>query len=145
MNTENTNDSNEAKRVLANRLYFYEQPFHQAKYGSWVYDGKQNFVFQFDEVENFDDKGFYLEGIKDLRKEVIFSLNSINHEPIAKLKLTIGSDPCEILNNGFLFITIRGWGDLTGTGANNFSSEKASKIQDDFANWIIYKLSPQTT
>jgi hypothetical protein len=40
-----------------------------------------------------------------------------------------------------LFILIRGWGNLTGTGAHHFSEEKAVKIQDDFRDWIIYKLS----
>jgi len=39
------------------------------------------------------------------------------------------------------FILIRGWGNLTGIGGYNFDSEKASKIQDDFRDWIIYKLT----
>lgn len=127
-----------------NNLQFYIQPFHQAKYGSWVYDGKTNFVFQFDEVTKYDEKGNYLDGIKELRQEVILSLNSINHEPVNGLKLSVNeNDPTEILNNGLVFITIRGWGNLTGIGANNFSEDKATKIQDDFRDWIIYKLSQQ--
>ena len=48
-------------------------------------------------------------------------------------------------NNDLPFILIRGWGNLIGIGGYNFDMEKASKIQDDFRDWIIYKLSTQTT
>jgi len=124
------------------KLNFYTQPFHQAKYGTWVYDSRGNFVFQFDEVKKYDEKGNYLDGVKELRQSIIFSLNSLNQDPISELKLSINSiDPTEIFNNGELFITIRGWGNLTGTGAHNFDTEKAKKIQDDFRDWIIYKIS----
>jgi len=111
------------------QLNFYTRPFHIPKYGSWVYDAKGNFVFQFE----FKDK--------ELREKVIFSLNAIDYDPLKDLNLSIGTDPNEILNNNSLFITIRGWGNLTGIGANNFSSEKAAKIQDDFRDWIIQKIS----
>lgn len=123
-------------------LNFYTQPFHQAKYGTWVYDSKSNFVFQFDEVNKYDTKGNYLAGVKELRQDVILALNSISHTPINELNLTVNpNDETEILNNGELFITIRGWGNLTGIGAHNFTSDKATKIQNDFRDWIIYKLS----
>lgn len=120
-------------------LNFYKRPFHQAKYGTWVYDAKSNFVFQFE--TKYDDKGGYIDGVKELEQEVIFSLNALDSEPIEKLNLSVGTDPCEILNNGSPFITIRGWGNLTGIGGYNFDGEKASKIQDDFRDWIIYKLT----
>jgi len=124
------------------QLNFYTQPFHQAEYGSWVYDGKTNFVFQFEKTEAYDELGNYAEGVKELRQEIIFSLNSINHEPIDSLNLSVNvEDGTEILNNGKLFITIRGWGNLTGVGAHNFGSAKAVKIQNDFRDWLIYKLS----
>ena len=32
----------------------YQFPFHQAKYGSWVYDANSNFIFQFE----FDNRHF---------------------------------------------------------------------------------------
>lgn len=35
---------------------------------------------------------------------------------------------------------VRGWGHLTGCGALNLPAEKAAKIQDDFANWVVNKL-----
>jgi hypothetical protein len=123
-------------------LNFYTQPFHLAKYGSWVYDSKSNFVFQFDEKEKYNDKGRYIDGLIELRREIISSLNFVNHKPIKELNLSVNpNDETEIFNNGELFITIRGWGNLTGVGGYNFKPEKAAKIQNDFRDWIIYKLS----
>jgi hypothetical protein len=121
-------------------LKFYNRPFHRAKYGTWVYDAKSNFVFQFE--NGYDERGNIIDGVKKLQEEVIFSLNALNNEPINELNLSIDtSDECMILNNGIPFIMIRGWGNLTGIGGYNFDTEKASKIQDDFRDWIIYKLT----
>lgn len=121
-------------------LKFYNQPFHRAKYGTWVYDAKSNFVFQFE--NKYDSNGNLIDGLKDLQEQVIFSLNSLYNEPIEGLKLSIdANDECMILNNDIPFIMIRGWGNLTGIGGYNFDLEKASKIQDDFRDWIIYKLT----
>ena len=121
------------------KLNFYKQPFHRAKYGTWVYDIQGNFVFQFE--RDYDNKGNYIKGQLELEDEVISSLNSEEHKPISLLKLRIyKDDPNQILNNELEFITIRGWGNLTGVGAHNLPAEQAAKIQDDFANWIIWKL-----
>jgi len=129
----NDKNGNSTKPLLANRLSFYTRPFKMYEYGRQVYDAKDNFVFEF-------EKGVS----KELQKEVIFSLNALDNEPINELKLSF-LDAIEILNDGQKFICIRGWGNLTGTGGYNFSEEKAIKIQDDFKNWIVYKLSTQTT
>lgn len=127
------------------KLEFYNQPFHQSKYGTWVYDAKHNFVFQFDEEQPYDVSGNYLPGVKELREKVIWSLNSLEHDPVEELALSVNpKDEVEILNHGKLFITIRGWGNLTGIGGYNFDGEKAAKIQDDFRDWIIYRLMPLT-
>jgi hypothetical protein len=112
-------------------INFYKRPLYLDKYSNWVYDAKHNFVFQFNKKNNNRNE----------MQEIIFSLNSINHEPIENLDLSIGIKPTEILNNKLPFIQIRGWGNLTGIGGYNFSSDKASNIQDDFRDWIIYKLS----
>ena len=111
------------------------------EYGRQVYDKKQHFIFQFDEAIKYDnERAILLKRVKELRREVLFSLNSINHEPIDGLKLSINpKDPTEIFNNGELFITIRGWGNLTGS--YNFSDDSAKEIQDGFRDWIIHKLT----
>jgi len=61
-------------------LKFYNRPFHRAEYGTWVYDAKSNFVFQFE--NEYDDKGRYIDRIKELQQEIIFSLNALDSEPI---------------------------------------------------------------
>ena len=131
LNTENKPESCLAS--VSKSALFYTRPFKMYKYGRQVYDAKDNFVFEF-------EKGVS----KELQKEVIFSLNALDNEPINELKLSF-LDAIEILNDGQKFICIRGWGNLTGTGGYHFSEEKAIKIQDDFKNWIVYKLSTQTT
>jgi hypothetical protein len=121
-------------------LNFYTRPFKKDNYSDWVYDSKSNFVFQF-ELNHFDKFRERIVGADKLN-EIIFSLNSLDHEPIEELSLTVNpKNPIEILNHGKLFITIRGWGNLTGIGGFNFDEEKASKIQDDFRDWIIERLS----
>lgn len=133
--TENQIDDqngNKSKPLLANRLSFYTRPFKMYEYGRRVYDAKDNFVFQF-------EYGVY----KELQQEVLFSLNDLDCEPINTLKLSLHSD-IEIFNENKEFICIRGWGNLTRIGGYNFDAEKASKIQNDFRDWIIYKISTQT-
>jgi hypothetical protein len=120
-------------------LKFYNRPF-VCEFNTRVYDAKYNFAFQFE--HRFDNKGKYIESEIELQKEVIFSLNALDNEPIDELKLSIDTnDETMILNDGLPFILIRGWGNLTGIGGYNFDLEKASKIQDDFRDWIIYKLT----
>ena len=126
-----------AKPNVSSRLSFYKQPFVKSDW-SWVYDANNNFVFQFE--RKYDEKGNHAEGCIELEDKIIKSLNSKNQEIIPELKLMI-RDAIEIKNHGKLLILIRGWGNLTGIGAHNFPVEKASKIQDDFAAWIIYKLT----
>ena len=120
-------------------LNFYTRPFHKAKYCTWVYDAKSNFVFQFE--SKYNEQGEYADGVKELEQEVIFSLNALDSEPIKVLNLSVDpNNECMILNDNIPFIMIRGWGNLTGIGGYNFDLGKASKIQDDFRDWIIYKL-----
>ena len=118
-------------------LNFYTRPFHQEKYSGWVYDAKDNFVFQFE--GDYDEKGNYKEGYRELTENIIFSLNDVDHKPLENLELELKNN-IELYKDDKLFITIRGWGGLTGIGGHNFSSEKASKIQDDFVKYFIYNV-----
>ena len=126
---------------MKSELEFYKQPFRKIKYGSWVYDADNNFVFQFE--TRFNAKGDYEDGELELQQQVLESLNSTDHKPIIGKKFFANpNDGGEIWYDEIHFITIRGWGNLTGIGAHNFDAEKAAKIQDDFCDWIIYKLTP---
>lgn len=115
-----------------NEPEFYVRPFYQCKYGNEVYDKKHNLVFQFINVS------------KDVRKQILFRLNALdkNTEEIPNFNPLLYSPSTTSItrNHGEQFISIRGWGNLTGTGGYNFNETKASKIQDDFANWLIERL-----
>ena len=133
MNTDTHQTPQLPQTDVSKSALFYTRPFKMYEYGRQVYDAKNNFVFEF-------EKGVS----KELQQEVLFSLNALDNEPINELKLSF-FDAIEILNDGQKFICIRGWGNLTGTGGYHFKEDKAIKIQDDFKNWIVYKLSTQTT
>jgi hypothetical protein len=107
-------------------LNFYNKPFHQDEYGTWVWDARNNFVFQFAKSVSREER--------DL---IIFRLNALNKttEKVPDYELTYSNTM--IQNNEEDFIEIRGWGNLTGIGGHKFEAEKAAKIQDDFANWIM--------
>ena len=118
-------------------LNFYTRPFHKAKYSEWVYDAKGNFVFQFE--GDYDEKDNYKEGYRELTENIIFSLKDVDHKPLENFELELKNN-IELYKDDKLFITIRGWGGLTGVGGHNFSSEKAVKIQDDFVKYFMYKV-----
>ena len=108
----------------------YQFPFHQAKYGSWVYDTNSNFIFQF-EMNN-----------KTTQESCIRILNG-ESTPTKQNKFfhkdgTIYLDKDGELHN---FILIRGWGNLTGVGSYNLDGEWAGKIQDSLAEYIVEKLN----
>ena len=104
----------------------YKFPFHQAKYGSWVYDTNSNFIFQF-EFNN-----------EETREKIIQILNG---ELLEYKKNKTESKGGQIFINDQLAITIRGWGSLTGVGAYNLDGKFAAKIQDSLANYIVGELS----
>ena len=104
----------------------YQFPFHQAKYGSWVYDANSNFIFQF----QFNDEETRNKTIQILNGELV-DYKGQN----ATLKDGI------IYIDDVEFIMIRGWGNLTGVGAYNLDGEYASRIQDTLAEYIIEKLT----
>jgi len=61
----------------------YQLPLHKPKYGSWVYDEKSNFVFQFE--RQYDEKGDYAEGWLEFEDKIINKLSLIPN--LAKMLL----------------------------------------------------------
>ncbi|MEX0596252.1 MAG: hypothetical protein WD512_07105 [Candidatus Paceibacterota bacterium] len=49
----------------------------------------------------------------------------------------------DIYLNGKFIITIRGWGNLTSPNCLNLTPEAAARVQDEFAFYIIKRLSGQ--
>jgi hypothetical protein len=108
----------------------YQFPFHQAKYGSWVYDAIGNFIFQFE----FDNEETREKIIKILNGEIV-EYNS------QEVKIDGGYITININGDWLNLILIRGWGNLTGVGAYNLDGGYAGKIQDTLAEYIVEKFS----
>ena len=71
---------------------------------------------------NSDEYHLLIEDTSFIYKDAIISIVAKNNSP----------QP---------FIIIRGWGHLTGTGGLRLSESQAKQIQDEFAHFIIDKLS----
>ncbi len=109
-------------------LEFYSLPFWTGEWGGYVWGTNDEMLFMF------------TGSPYNIRAKVVELLNSKERVP-NKLYLTIDpNDSGMILNNGEEFILIRGWGNLTGVGGHNLSGVEASKIQDRFRDWILWKL-----
>lgn len=97
---------------------------------SWVHDSDNNFIFQFEKIG------------KSTRDRVVSILNS-EQEVKNRNKMRNEDGLIQIFsdNEWHDFILIRGWGNLTGTGGYNLPVEKAVKIQDTLAEYIMEKLA----
>lgn len=73
----------------------------------------------------------------EIIKEILAILNG---ESTKKVKADVTYEEGYIKIDGHPILLLRGWGYLTGCGALNLPEEKAAKIQDDFANWVVNKL-----
>jgi hypothetical protein len=97
-----------------------------------VYDNEGQFCFQFDFHTGDYDKD------EEAQQKIVDILNDkITEKITAKMEIINGY---QIYVNDNPFITIRGWGHLTGIGALHLDHDVAMKIQDDFALWIVNKL-----
>ena len=115
-----------------NKLEFYKKPFRIDNDSYWVYDANNNFVFQF---EAFEDEN----NIKE-------SMNVINGKGKSTNSFKADFENKEILiktpyGEYTHYITIRGWGNLTGRGAHNLSVDRATEIQDIFTRWLLGTLN----
>ncbi len=116
------------KKAISSWKEVYQLPLHQDKYNSWVWDTIDNFVFQFE--------------IKDRGKRILLT-NVINgKEKLTNSNIIFIHDKEMIKDSeGNNVILIRGWGNLTGTGAMNLPEETAAIIQDTFAEFIVEQLN----
>ena len=104
----------------------YEFPLRHDEGTDWVYDAKNQFVFQF-EIGN-----------PILIQLIMDKLNGID-TPSVNWNFTHNKG--EISDNNTLYIIIRGWGNLTGSSALNLPIREAENIQDTFAEFIVNTLN----
>ena len=95
-------------------------------------------------------KGIYpnlMEISVESRKKILDIINGDREssEMTTKLKLRYDPDTTVIYHKhegvDREFIIVRGWGHLTGVGGLNLSAEEATRIQTEFAEYIIEKLT----
>lgn len=104
----------------------YQFPLEES-YG-WIYDQKRNFVFQF----LIDDE--------KSEKKLLDVING--KENLTNLNILFKHENGQIIDkSGREIILIRGWGNLTGSGAMNLPEKEASNIQDTFADFIVERLN----
>lgn len=119
----------------------YKFPLHKWDGASFVSDSANNFVFQFE--PKFNDKGDYQEGWLDTEEKIMNCLNGVYQ--FANKDLSFYHNEGQIFakekQHELHVITIRGWGNLTGTGAHNLKAEEAANIQDTFAEYIVEQLN----
>lgn len=112
-------------------ITFWKPPFRLSC--GYVYDSAGDFCFQFTFKTGDYDKD------EEIQQKIIDILNDkIDKRITSKLEIV---DGYKIYAWDNPFIMVRGWGHLTGLSALHLDHDVAKKIQDDFAMWILNKLT----
>lgn len=107
----------------------YKKPFRADEYGSYVWSS--NGVMTFSSYDNAN---------LPFMKRVCRVLNGEIKADFPH-KFEASKDNTEILYNGELVFSVRGWGHLTGCGALNLNPKLAANIQDDFIAHVVKTLN----
>ena len=102
---------------------------------------KPPFIFDGYSYIDTDEGSMALQGDYEDR-ELLKKIESILNKTEKGCFKVIGTkelDPCALQVDG-KWLTIRGWGHLTGTGAMNLDEQEAMRLQDAFRDWLISKL-----
>lgn len=83
--------------------------------------------------------GFFLSEQDQMKIVDCINGNYILKTPIEKKDLEVKG--VELYLKDKIFLTIRGWGRLTGVGGMHLDPTEAAKLQDDFMNYIIEQLT----
>jgi len=106
---------------------YYKLPLHTDSMGSYVWTVDNEMALQFNKKVSIY-----------LRHRVIDLINGLEQPKLRGITLHNG---IEFNMNGAFSFEVRGSGNLTGIGGHNLSLEKAAAIQDDFAKFILSKIS----
>jgi hypothetical protein len=115
---------------------YYKFPLFKEEEYQNVYTSDGNHAFEFPYIE---DSAFFIitDSDQQLITNVINGCDKLSHFYVGHFEYKNG----DILLDGRIIITVRGWGMLTGIGAYNLSAKLASKIQDEFGQYITDKLN----
>lgn len=112
---------------------YYQAPFWADSYEMYAFSKDNKMSFNF--LEGCDGKNAKLKP-----KDIIDILNSKKESTETGFFYDKESQMIKNITGG-RFLLIRGWGMLTGIGGYNLPAEKAAKIQDEFAEWIVSRLN----
>ncbi len=106
----------------------------------WTVENKMAFDFPVRGLDSKNDCHFISE---DSHQKVVNILNGGDQKINVDLKLSYNESIifAEIDGSKKQFISIRGWGALTGTGGLHLDGDIAAKMQDEFAEFIIEKIN----
>ncbi|ALN97182.1 hypothetical protein [Flavobacterium phage FpV4] len=120
----------------------YKFPLTNDMFGGKILTTDNNMAFDF--MEKWLDKNSFKVSEED-ENTILKILNDTEGIFKTKTKFDYEYKNCVIniiINNvSKPFIMIRGWGHLTGTGGLKLDEKTARKLQDEFAMFIIEKLS----
>ncbi|MCP4254994.1 MAG: hypothetical protein GY775_16630 [Candidatus Scalindua sp.] len=76
-------------------------------------------------------------------KNIQSILQKLNGKPGEKSKIVFkyNKKSCKVFGDDMPILWIRAWGRMTGIAGLNLSENEASKIQDDFGEWIVTTLN----
>ena len=116
-------------------------------------EGLSSKVFTADHAMAFDFPSNFMRRIypdlivtgEETRFKILSCINGVSPSPKTELILTYDPDSTiifiEIEGKQREFIIVRGWGNLTGCGGHNLSEKVAVRLQTEFAEYIIKKLT----
>lgn len=110
-------------------VYSFPLKFTDIEFLDRVVDQDNNFVFQF---TTFDEEN---------NQKILDVINGKYNFKNPKLHFNHSNGYIRESSYGTTYILIRGWGNLTGTGAMRLSHEEAANIQDTFAGYIVNRLN----
>lgn len=124
---------------------FYKFPLMIDEYGGNVIaqPGDMGYRWAFDWEPNSHIAEYPLGGARgeELAKQIVETLNGSDDYTFDFSWSIDPEDPTIIKMDDEPCMCIRGWGELTGTGALHLPSDQAAKIQDDFRDYIINRLN----
>jgi hypothetical protein len=105
----------------------YQAPFYSDEYGIYMWSKNGTITFTFN-----SEKQNMINSI----------VNKLNGDSSIKFdsKFTLRNNIYFHYDGEFAFY-IRGWGKLTGVGGYHLPADKAAKIQDEFAKWVLETLN----
>jgi hypothetical protein len=114
------------KKIINTWQDVWKLPLRGDEWGDYAWSKNDTMALMFDKSFNDAD-----------RAKLIEAINETTNFKIPNLTI----NGCDFFKDGEYIFCVRGWGNLTGTGALNLSQEKALEIQDGFINHIYKILS----